>query len=298
MAVPLGYARRFNSLTEPYSPESNRSINIIMIFHAIIFWLNLFQSVQAMQRGPIFRALESAVDCYQVLQKFDDYAKNHADSEGTISFDDATIQLASNNCWGQLDNLIYPKVAHVNLTQILLDVTAFLYQQGDITNGLYQKTWNADNQIIQFTWQKDADASVALMNKDDPPSKSKNPTAGCFRSNKTLTPREDALLKIDDDRKPFKPKENVLITDSNGRCSFLAYNYEENLLGVDILKMADVAKTDIYNPCIAHDWWGGRTIGQDYIGDVNDSHFMMWFLPPALADAFQRTINLWPRQAT
>lgn len=85
-----------------------------MIVLTLIFCFNLLKlvvaassEVQAMPRGPIFKAIESAVDCYQVLKQVDEYAAEHADPESTISFDAYNVQY---NC------KIYPKIAHVNLT--------------------------------------------------------------------------------------------------------------------------------------------------------------------------------------
>ncbi|KAK4177613.1 hypothetical protein QBC36DRAFT_289331 [Triangularia setosa] len=110
----------------------------MMIVFVLLFRLGLFQSAlagpsedQAMQRGPIFTAVESAVDCYQIFKRFEEYVAEHAGPEGNITlYDTESIQKVSSNCWGQFNSMGFPKIAHINPTEILLDVTAFLYQQG------------------------------------------------------------------------------------------------------------------------------------------------------------------------
>lgn len=62
--------------------------------------------------------------------------------------------------------------------------------------------------------------------------------------------------------------------------------------------LANMAQQNIFKPCIAHNWWGGWSYGEDDIRDVNDPYFMVWILPTALGDAIRRTINLWDASAS
>ncbi|VBB75710.1 Putative protein of unknown function [Podospora comata] len=259
------------------------------------------------KHGWIFDSMMNELDCYHVLDQFNESADANQVIELKYEEPKEMLYKGCSIILSQLD--IEPWYTYISLKQILPSLAKYLYYQPNIKNdweATFNISENQSNSESKIAYVKILKYSTDDQNEANTSANSVDPDATCF--NMTEFPplvQADCQASFDlwtTGTKAFFPNHENMTWESgflsfsndSSTCQFVMYNNDDYTAYVSLTDVTDQVQHQIIDPCVSNGWYGGwQKNNTGLYLDFKNRGVLAWFLPKEFFPAVRWTFPEW-----